>query len=103
MPSAISESLKRFFFPERVHDGDLRANTPGGGLVLAHQLLSKLANQVESHAAGAPYPQIAEALHRVATEKYAGVSKLKTMIETLGEKTRIPAGDPRRAKTTGTD
>ena len=98
MPSAISEFLNRFFFPERPNDNDSRADTPARSLVIAHELLSKLANQIESHAARAPYPHMAQALHRIAREKYASASKLKTVVETLGEKTRSSAGEPKPGK-----
>lgn len=98
MPSAISEFLNRFFFPERPNDNDSRADTPARSLVIAHELLSKLANQIESHAAGAPYPHIAQALHSIAREKYANAAKLKTIIETRGEKTRSLAGEPKPGK-----
>lgn len=66
-------------------------------LVVVHELLSKLANQIESHAAAAPYPHIAQALRRVAAEKYANAAKLKTILETLGEKTRSLA-EPKPGK-----
>ena len=98
MPTAISEALKRFFFPERPNDGDFRADTPAGSLVLTHELLNNLANQIESHAAGAPYPQVAQALHGVAREKYASAAKLKTIIETLGGETRTPAAESKAGK-----
>lgn len=98
MPSAISESLKKFFFPERANDNYSRVETPVEGLALAHELLLKLANQIEAHAAGAPYPHVAQALHRIATEKYDSANKLRTAIETLGGKPQSPAGEPRPGK-----
>ncbi len=98
MPTALSESLKRFFFPEQPNDGDFRIDTPARGLVITHELLHNLANQIESHAAGAPYPQVAQALHSVAREKFTSVTKLKTIIETLREKTRTPAAKPKAGK-----
>jgi hypothetical protein len=98
MPSSISESLKQFFFPERANDNYSRVETPAKALVLAHELLSKLANQIESHATSAPYPQIAQTLHRVATQKYDSANKLKIVIASLGEKTRSLAGEPKPGK-----
>ena len=98
MPTSISESLKRFFFPERANDGDFLADTPAGNLVIAHELLYRLANQIDSHAAAAPYPQVAKTLHSVAGEKYASAVKLKMVIETLGGKTRIAAAEPKTGK-----
>ena len=98
MPTVISESLKRFFFPERPNDGSFRADTPARSLVIADELLHHLANQIESHAAGAPYPQVAQALHSMAREKYASLTKLKTIIETFGEKTRTPTAELKPGK-----
>jgi hypothetical protein len=98
LPNVISEFLSRFFFPERPNDNYSRSDTPARSLIAAHELLSKLANQIESHAAGAPYPQVAQALHNVATEKYGSANKLKTIIETLGEKIRSLAGEPKPGK-----
>jgi hypothetical protein len=98
MPNPLSEFLKSFFFPERSKDDDFRYDTPARSLVIAHELLEKLANQIELHAAGAPYPQVAQALHSVAREKYASAIKLNTIIETLGEKTRTPVAEPKAGK-----
>jgi hypothetical protein len=98
LPNVISEFLNRFLFPERPNNNYSRADMPARSLIAAHELLSKLANQIESHAAGAPYPQVAQALHNVATEKYASANKLKTIIETLGEKTRFLTGEPKPGK-----
>ena len=98
MPSPISESLKQFFFPRRASDNYSQVDTPAKALVLAHELLSKLANQIESHATSAPYPQIAQTLHQIATQKYDSANKLKTIIATLGEKTRSLAGEPKPGK-----
>ena len=98
MPTALSQSLKRLFFPERANDGDLRADTPAGSLVIAHELLHNLAKQIESHAARAPYPQVAQALQTVAREKHASATQLKVIIETLGGKTRTHAAEPKAGK-----
>ena len=98
MPSAISESLKQFFFPGRANDNYSRVETPAKALVLAHELISKLANQIESHAASAPYPHIAQTLLRVATQKYDSANKLNPIIASLGEKTRSLAGEPKPGK-----
>jgi hypothetical protein len=98
MLSAISESLKQFFFPGRANDSYSQLDTPAKALVVVHELLSKLANQIESHAAKAPYPQIAQTLHRIAMQKYDSANKLKTIIATLGEKTQTLAGEPKPGK-----
>src|SRR5918993_3823698 len=98
MPSAISEFFNRFFFPERPNDNYSGADTPARSLVNVHERLCKLANQIESHAAGAPYPHMAKALHSVAREKYASAVKVKTIIETLGEKTRSLVGESKPGK-----
>lgn len=98
MASALLKNFKRFFFSERLNDNASRTDTPVRSLVTIHELLYKLAKQIESHAAGAPYPHIAQVLHRVAAEKYAHAAKLQTIIETLGEKTKSPAAEPKSGK-----
>lgn len=95
MRSGFSECMKNFFFPDRENYNNSRTETPIEGLALAHELLLKLANQIELHAAGAPYPHIAQTLRRIATQKYDSAKKLKTVIESLGEKPKFPNGDPR--------
>jgi hypothetical protein len=96
MPGAISQSLKKFFFPERAND--MAVETPVKALVLAHELLLKLAMQIESHAACAPYPHIAQTLRRLGAEKHDSANKLKDIIESLGERTRPIAGEPKPGK-----
>jgi hypothetical protein len=98
MPSAISESVKNFFFPKRGDHNYSRRETPVKGLALAHELVLQLANQIEVHAAGAPYPHIGRTLHEIATQKCDSAKKLRTVIENLGEKTRSPAGEPKPGK-----
>ena len=98
MPSTIYESVKNFFFPERSESNYFRLETPVAGLALAYELISKLANQIELHAAGAPYPHIRRTLHGIAAEKFDSAKKLETLIEKLGEKPRLPVGEPKTGK-----
>ena len=95
MLSSISESVKNFFFPDRENYNYSRAETPIQGLALAHELLLHSANQIKVHAASAPYPHIAQTLCGIATQKYDSAKKLKTIIESFGEKPKFPGGDPR--------
>jgi hypothetical protein len=98
MPSSLVEKFKRLFFPEGSSNTASRTDSPVRTLVVIHELLSRLANQIESHAVAAPYPHIAQVLHRVAAEKYAQAGKLKSIIEALGEKTRSPVAEPKSGK-----
>ena len=92
---AFSGCMKNFFFPDREKYNNSRIETPIESLALAHELLLKLANQIEVHAAGAPYPHIAQTLRRIATQKYDSAKKLQTIIESFGEKPESPRGEPR--------
>ena len=91
MPSTIFETIKNFFFPERSeYNYSLLV-----GLVLAYERISRLARQIEAHATGAPYPHIRQALHGIATQKFDNVKELRILIEKLGEKPQVPAGEPK--------
>jgi hypothetical protein len=90
--------MKNFFFPDRENDNNSRTETPIEALTLAHELLLKLANQIEGHAAGAPYPHIAQTLRRIATQKYDNAKKLKTIIEGFGGQPESAGGELRPGK-----
>ena len=98
MPSTIFESIKNFFFPERSDNNYSRRDTPVERLARAHELIFKLANQIEAHAAGAPYPHIRQTLQGIAIQKFDGAEKLQNLIEKLGEKARLPVGEPKTGK-----
>ena len=98
MPSTVLESMKNFLFPERTDDNDSRRDTPVEGLTLAHQLICKLADLIEVHAAGAPYPHIRQTLQEIAMQKFESVKKLETLIEKFGEKPRLPVGESKTGK-----
>jgi hypothetical protein len=98
MPSTISNSLKNFFFPERSVHNYSRRETLVEGLGLAHDLVLRLANQIAVHAADAPYPQIRRKLHEIAIQKLESAKKVRTVIEKLGEKPRLPKGEPKTGK-----
>ena len=95
MPSTIYESVKNFFFPERSDSNHRRFETSVERLALAYELISKLANQIEVHAASAPYPHIRHTLHGIATQKFDSAKKLETLLQKLGEKPRLPVGEPK--------
>ena len=98
MPSIISESIKNFFFPERSVYTYSRHDTPMEGLALTYERISRLANQIDAHAAGAPYPHIRRTLHEMARQKFESAKNLRTLIEKLGEKPQVPAEDPKAGK-----
>ncbi len=98
MPSSIAESVKNFFFPRRGKFNYSRPETAVEGLVLARELILKLADQIEAHAASAPYPHIMRTLRGIATEKLDSGKRLATVIEKLGGKPRLWAGEPKTGK-----
>ena len=98
MPSTIFESIKNFFFPERSDNNYSRRDTPVEGLTRAYELVFKLANQIEAHAAAAPYPHIRQTLQRIAFQKFGSAKKLQVLLEKLGEKPRLPVGESKTGK-----
>jgi hypothetical protein len=98
MPSSIAESVKNFFFPRRGKFNYSRPETAVEGLVLARELILKLADQIEAHAASAPYPHIMRTLRGIATEKLDSAKRLATVIEKLGGKPGLWAGEPKTGK-----
>ena len=98
MPSRIFESIKSFFFPERRDNNHSRRETAVEGLTFAHELILKLAKQIEAHAAGAPYPHMRQTLQGIAIQKFDNAKKLRTLIEKLGEKPRLATGEPKTGK-----
>ena len=98
MPSTVLESMKNFLFPERTDDNYSRRDTPVEGLTLAHELICKLANHIEVHAAGAPYPHIRQTLQGIAMQKLESVKKLETLIEKFKGKPRLPVGESKTGK-----
>jgi hypothetical protein len=98
MPSIISESIKNFFFPERSDHNYSRRDTPMEGLALAYERILRLANQIEAHAAGAPYPHMRRTLQEMAVQKFESAKNLRTLIEKLGEKPQVPAEEPKTGK-----
>ena len=98
MPSTVSNSLKNFFFPERSVDNYSRRETPLEGLARAHEVVLRVANQIEVHAAEAPYPHIRRKLQEIAMQKLESAKRVSTVIEKLGEKPRLPKGEPKTGK-----
>jgi hypothetical protein len=90
--------MKNFLFPERTDDNYSRRDTPVEGLTLAHELICKLANHIEVHAAGAPYPHIRQTLQEIAMQKLESVKKLETLIEKFKGKPRLPVGESKTGK-----
>ena len=98
MSIAIYKKLKDVFFPERGSNHYSRSAAPVESLLGTHELLSKLASQIESHAGRAPYPHVAQQLRHIAAEKRDSASKIKSIIENLGEQTNPIASEPAPGK-----
>ena len=69
--------------PERGADDGARYLEPVDVLQLIHQRILQLAQQIESHAELAPYPQVAERLRQIADDKRDIGNRLKEIIENL--------------------
>jgi iron-sulfur cluster repair protein YtfE (RIC family) len=79
----LFKKLEELLLPERQSDDGAQYLEPVDVLRLIHQRVSQLAQQIESHAELAPYPQVAERLRRIASEKRDSGNRLKQIIEKL--------------------
>lgn len=77
----LFKKLEELLLPERQANNGGRYLEPMDALRLIHQRISHLAQQIESHAETAPYPQVAERLRRIANEKWNSSNRLKQIIE----------------------
>jgi hypothetical protein len=77
----LFKKLEELLLPERQTDDGARYQEPVDVLQSIHQRISQLAQQIESHAELAPYPQVAERLRRMASEKRDVGNRLKQIIE----------------------
>jgi hypothetical protein len=91
----LFEKLGKFLLPESRSGDGARNLEPVDVLQLMYQRTTRLADQIESHAELSPYPQVAERLNRIASEKRDLANRLKGIINsingTLRERARIPA------------
>ena len=78
----LFRKIEELLLPERQANGT-RYLKPMDALRLIYQLNRQLAEQIESHAELAPYPQVAERLRRIAGEKRDIANRLKQAIESL--------------------
>jgi hypothetical protein len=83
MVGILCKKLEALLLPERSGDDGARHLEPVAVLQLVHQRILQLANQIESHADLAPYPQVAERLRQIADEKRDSGKRLKGIIENL--------------------
>ena len=79
----LFKKLEELLLPERQTDDGARYQEPVDVFRSIHQRISQLAQQIESHAELAPYPQVAEHLRRIAGEKRDSGNRLKQIIEHL--------------------
>ena len=79
----LFKKLEELLLPERRIDDGAQYLEPVDMLRLIHERISQLAQQIESHAELAPYPQVAERLRRIAAEKRDSGNRLKQIIENL--------------------
>src|SRR5262245_61048950 len=83
MMGLLCKKLEALLLPERTADDGARHLEPVAVLQLVHGRILQLANQIESHAKLAPYPQVAERLRQIADEKRDSGKRLKEIIENL--------------------
>jgi hypothetical protein len=79
----LLKKLGQLLVPQRMSDNRTRDVEPLEALLLVYQSNARLAEQIESHAELAPYPQVAERLRRIADEKRAVGNRLRKIIEDL--------------------
>ena len=90
----LLKKLGELLLPERSSGDGARSMEPVDVFLLVYQRISRLAQQIETHAEIAPYPQVAEQLRRLAAEKRDINNRLKEIIENLhgvqrGRKVRV--------------
>jgi hypothetical protein len=84
----LLKKLGELLLPERISEDGARSMKPVDVLLLVYQLISRLAQQIESHAELAPYPQVADRLRQIAAEKREINNHLKQIIESLQQSIR---------------
>jgi hypothetical protein len=98
MPRLLLKKLGQLLLPERMSDKRTRDVEPLEALLLVHQQNMRLAEQIESHAELAPYPQVAERLRRIAEEKRDIGNRLRKIMEDLHGSIREAAQPPATGK-----
>jgi hypothetical protein len=98
MPRLLLKKLGELLLPERLSDNRTRDLEPLEALLLVYQQNSRLAEQIESHAELAPYPQVAQRLRRIADEKRDVGNRLRKIIEDLHGSIREAAQPPATGK-----
>jgi hypothetical protein len=91
MPRFLLKKLGQLLLPERTGDNRTREVEPFEALLLVYQRNAQLAEQIESHAELAPYPQVAEQLRQIAAEKRAVGDRLRKIIEDSHGSIKEPA------------
>lgn len=97
----IHELLKKLAVilkPASEANGRTKVNEPVEALRINYQNVSRLAEQIQSHAQRAPYPHVSVRLRQLATEKRRGASLLKEKIKSLGGALEEPPLDLKSAK-----
>ena len=94
MPRFLLKKLRQLLLPERTGGNRTREVEPFEALLLVHQQNSRLAEQIESHAELAPYPQVAEQLRQIAAEKRDIGNRLRKIMEDSHGSIREPAPVP---------
>jgi hypothetical protein len=79
----LFKKLEELLLPERQAHNGAGYLEPVDALRLIYQQISQLAQQIESHAETAPYPQVAQRLRLIANEKRDIGNRLKQIIEKL--------------------
>lgn len=77
----LFKKFEELLLPERASKDGVRE--PVDALQLIYQRISQLAQQIDSHAELAPYPQVAARLRQIAREKHDSGTRLKKIIENL--------------------
>jgi hypothetical protein len=80
MLAYLFRKIEELLLPERQANGT-RYLKPVDAARLIYQRICQLAQQIESHAELAPYPQVTERLRRIAGEKWDIANRLKEFIE----------------------
>src|SRR5436190_13555162 len=80
--AGILNRIEGLFKRRRTANGGGESDDPLDILKDSHHDISRLAAQISSHAARAPYPGVAERLRRIAAEKQSSADLLRAKILT---------------------
>lgn len=92
------KKLRSILRAEAGEDGPINPKNPPEILKASYRNLLRLAEQIDDHAQKAPYPQVAQRLRVIATEKRSITARLKDKMLSWGVRPEEPRFDIKAGK-----